>query len=285
MPFRSVSHSRKRRAWDKMTLDQGIEGSNPSSPANYTDTAHAERLERGRRATNGLTGHRTVWGLRVVIAPSQALHDTSGMLRLARGIVLVVLLGSIAACSGPGSLARDTGEPAAATPSLTIGPMGVALPRPWATATLIDVRSGEPFRIADLVAAGKVVFLEPMAVWCSKCRAQQERAVDAMARLDRSKVVWIGLDIETAESAEQLAAYSEAAGFDFTYAIADRDVSRALVDDFGDVVLNPPATNVIVIDPGGQEGASLAGNDSSDASRTGSPSGRDGHTARNRRRW
>ncbi len=123
---------------------------------------------------------------------------------------------------------------------------------PWATATLTDVRSGETFRIADLVAAGKVVFLEPMAVWCSKCRAQQERAVDALARLDRSKVAWVGLDVETAESAEQLAAYSEAAGFDFTYAIADRDVSRALAEEFGDVVLNPPATNVIVIEPDGQ---------------------------------
>ena len=91
-----------------------------------------------------------------------------------------------------------------------------------------------------------------MAVWCSKCRAQQERAVDALARLDRSKVAWVGLDVETAESAEQLAAYSEAAGFDFTYAIADRDVSRALAEEFGDVVLNPPATNVIVIEPDGQ---------------------------------
>ena len=68
----------------------------------------------------------------------------------------------------------------------------------------------------------------------------------------RTRVTWIGLDVETAESAEQLARYSTDAGFDFTYVIADRDVSRALADEFGDVVLNPPATNVIVIEPNGE---------------------------------
>ena len=63
--------------------------------------------------------------------------------------------------------------------------------------------------------------------------------------------IWIGLDVETAESADQLARYSEKNGFDFTYAIADPDLSRALVADFGEVVLNPPSTNVIVIGTGG----------------------------------
>ncbi len=177
--------------------------------------------------------------------------------------LILVLIGSMAACSG-GSVAPDTGSPSAPTAPATAGPAtsgsassppssaGAVMTVPWATVTLTDVRSGETFRIADLVAAGKVVFLEPMAVWCSKCRAQQERAVDAMARLDRTEVVWIGLDVETAESAEQLVAYSEAAGFDFSYAIADLDISRGLVEEFGDVVLNPPATNVIVIEPDGQ---------------------------------
>ena len=161
-----------------------------------------------------------------------------------RRVAFVVLLALAAsACSGQGA---ETGRPAA-----TVTDPG-PLDQPWANAVLIDVRTDAPFRIVDLVAEGRVVFLEPMAVWCSKCRAQQERAVEAMARLDPARVTWIGLDVETAESAEQLARYSTDAGFDFTYVIADREVSRALADEFGDVVLNPPATNVIVIEPSGE---------------------------------
>ncbi len=142
-----------------------------------------------------------------------------------------------------------SGEPAASPASPA---SGVTLDQPWATATLTNVRTGDAFRIADLVASGSVVFVEPMAIWCANCRAQQQRAVEALGRLDRSKVVWIGVDVEASESAEQLVAYSDENGFDFSYVIADRDLSRALAADFGDTVLNPPSTNVIIIGSDGK---------------------------------
>jgi thiol-disulfide isomerase/thioredoxin len=140
-----------------------------------------------------------------------------------------------------------SGEPAASPASPASPASGVTLDQPWATATLTNVRTGDGFRIADLVASGSVVFVEPMAIWCANCRAQQQRAMEALGRLDRSKVVWIGVDVEASESAEQLVAYSEENGFDFSYVIADRDLSRALAADFGDTVLNPPSTSVIII--------------------------------------
>jgi hypothetical protein len=113
---------------------------------------------------------------------------------------------------------------------------------------MTDVRTGETFRLADFVRAGQVVFVEPMAIWCTSCRAQQERAMQAFERLDPARVVWVGLDVETAESAEQLAAYADERGFTFRYVIADRDLARALVEAFGEVILSPPATNLIRID-------------------------------------
>ena len=142
-----------------------------------------------------------------------------------------------------------SGEPAASPASPA---SGVTLDQPWATATLTNVRTGDAFRISDLVASGSVVFVEPMAIWCANCRAQQQRAVEALGRLNRSKVVWIGVDVEASESAEQLVAYSDENGFDFSYVIADRDLSRALAADFGDTVLNPPSTNVIIIGSDGK---------------------------------
>ena len=128
----------------------------------------------------------------------------------------------------------------------------MTLTQPWATATLTDVRTGEPFRIADLVAQGRVVFLETMAIWCSNCRRQQQEAVAAMAGLDPSSVTWVGIDVEASESADALARYSEDNGFDFTYAIADRDLARALVEEFGEQILNPPSVNVVVIGTDGR---------------------------------
>ncbi|MDQ2965286.1 MAG: hypothetical protein M3R57_05510 [Chloroflexota bacterium] len=181
--------------------------------------------------------------------------------RTLRAELLLVAV-AVAACAGSGGGAgvQPTQQPAPSSDaSASRGPgatvpaaTGATLTQRWATATLTDVRTGDRFRIADLVASGKVAFLEPMAIWCSKCRAQQGEAVLAFDQLDRTKAVWIGLDVETTESADQLARYSDQNGFDFTYAIADPDLSRALVAEFGDVILNPPATNVIVIGTDGK---------------------------------
>lgn len=92
-----------------------------------------------------------------------------------------------------------------------------------------------------------MVFLETMAIWCSSCRAQQVEATAAWSDIDTDRVAWVALDVEASETADALARYRDQHGFPFTYAIADRDVSRALAADFGDVVLSPPSVNVIVI--------------------------------------
>jgi thiol-disulfide isomerase/thioredoxin len=96
------------------------------------------------------------------------------------------------------------------------------------------------------------VFLETMAIWCTKCRAEQEEAVRALAQLDRGRVTWVAIDVEASEDAAALKRYSEQNGFDFSYAIADPELARALVADFGDTILNPPSVNVVVIAPDGR---------------------------------
>ena len=119
--------------------------------------------------------------------------------------------------------------------------------QPWATAQLTDVRTGQSLRIADLVADGKVVFVEPMAIWCSKCKDQQRAARDAFASLDPETTVWLGLDVELSESAANLAKYADLNDFPFSYAVSNVELSRALAAEFGDVVLSPPSVNVIVV--------------------------------------
>jgi thiol-disulfide isomerase/thioredoxin len=136
-------------------------------------------------------------------------------------------------------------SPDASSPSSP--PHAAGFSQPWATAQLTDVTTGEPFTLSGLAAEGKVVFVETMAIWCSNCRAQQREAVAAFANLDPEQFVWVGLDVESSESAEDLARYGQENGFPFKYAIANTDLARALATEFGDVVLSPPSVNLIIL--------------------------------------
>ena len=155
-----------------------------------------------------------------------------------------------AATDAPGAVASEppaSDLPGGGPSAPAVTPGGVVVDRAWATADLVDVSTGATFRVTDLVAEGTVVFLEPMAIWCTNCRAQQADAMTALDELGRSKVVWIGLDIDPSETAEALAEYGPRWGFDHTYVLAGPDLSRALVDDFGPTVISPPSTPLIVV--------------------------------------
>jgi thiol-disulfide isomerase/thioredoxin len=138
-------------------------------------------------------------------------------------------------------VAATSGSSPAAAPSAP----GVVLTQAWATAPLVDVSTGETFRIAD--HAGKVVILETMAIWCSNCRSQQRDVQAALARLPADKVVFVVLDTDKSEDDASLAAYRTKQGFEGRYAVAGTDVARALAADFSDQFLNPPSTPMLVI--------------------------------------
>lgn len=196
-----------------------------------------------------------------------------------RALALVALL-TLAACSGSGgspapapSQTATTDPAATAVPASTapssdapgdsptpsapadapsVPPAGATFDQPWAVAVLTDVSTGAQFRIADLAAAGKVVFVETMAIWCANCRAQQVAATEALAQLDPATVEWVAVDVETTETADALARYRDQHGFPFRYAIADTALSRSLAEQFGDVVLSPPTVNTIILGTDGR---------------------------------
>lgn len=196
-------------------------------------------------------------------APVMFVGKHGGMTTVSRRLAPALLLAVVAACSGSTDTApspslqsnRPTDAPTASQPPTPSGgavTTGAVFDQPWATAVLTDVTTGEQFSLADLAAPGKVVFIEPMAIWCANCRQQQREAVTALAQIGAENVEWIGLDVESSESAEALAAYREQNGFPFRYAISDTALSRALASEFGDVVLSPPSVNVIVLGTDGR---------------------------------
>jgi len=122
-------------------------------------------------------------------------------------------------------------------------------PAAWATETLTDVRTGETFTLADL--AGSVVLLEGMATWCPPCVDQQQQAQLALTRLDPAKVRYISLDVDPREDATTLATYADRHGFAWTFAVGEPALLRELSDAYGDPVLTPPVTPIVVIAPDG----------------------------------
>jgi thiol-disulfide isomerase/thioredoxin len=115
----------------------------------------------------------------------------------------------------------------------------------WQQIPLVDARTGETFTLADF--AGKTVFVEPMATWCSNCRRQLQNVREAKRQFSGDDVVFFALSVETSLSAETLAQYSAAEGFDWTFAVLTPEMLQQLVDQFGRAIGNPPSTPHFVI--------------------------------------
>ncbi len=178
---------------------------------------------------------------------SRPLRLVAALLILASGAMTACASGSDSTPIVPSDpLSTLPSAPASSTPSVPRTPSdsGVAAPA-WATIPLTDVRTGETFTLAG--AGDRVVFVEPMAVWCPSCRAQQETAREALTGLDASRVTWIALDVDPNETPEMLARYADENDFPFVYAMAGTDLSRELADALGAQVLSPPSSPVIVI--------------------------------------
>lgn len=128
-------------------------------------------------------------------------------------------------------------------------PTGGAANDAWRTASLRDVVTGEEFSISDL--EGKVVAIEAMAIWCTNCRVQQGEAQVALEAVASPDVVYISLDIDPNEREADLAAYADREGFTWRFVVASAEVSRSLAATFGDQILSPPATPLVILGPEG----------------------------------
>jgi thiol-disulfide isomerase/thioredoxin len=108
----------------------------------------------------------------------------------------------------------------------------------WRSMELTPVRGGDPFTVDGF---DRPVVLETFAVWCPKCERQQRR----LQNLGDSVVV-VSINTDPNEDAAKVRAHAENKGFDWRFAVAPPEMSRALIDAFGPTVTNAPSTPVIV---------------------------------------
>lgn len=118
----------------------------------------------------------------------------------------------------------------------------------WQKITLTNVRTGETFTLGDF--AGKTVFVEPMATWCTNCRRQLTNVNTARAQFSDG-VVFVALSVETNISNDDLKAYTDSTGFDWVFAVATPELLQELAALYGQTVTNPPSTPHFIIRPDG----------------------------------
>ncbi|MEX0765931.1 MAG: TlpA disulfide reductase family protein [bacterium] len=116
---------------------------------------------------------------------------------------------------------------------------------PWLNVELKDVVSGKTFKLADF--KGKVVLIEMMAVWCPKCAAQQREMQKLSAELGDA-VAMVSIDIDANENAEILRRHVETSNFKWVFVVAPRALTQQLVDAFGERIIDPPSTPMIILD-------------------------------------
>lgn len=118
----------------------------------------------------------------------------------------------------------------------------------WQKIALTNVRTGETFTLADF--AGKTIFVEPMATWCTNCRRQLTNVSSARAQFGED-VVFVGLSVETTITNDDLKAYTDSTGFDWVFAVATPELLQELVALYGQTITNPPSTPHFIIRPDG----------------------------------
>lgn len=109
--------------------------------------------------------------------------------------------------------------------------------------TLIDIATGEEFRITDF---DKPILLESFAVWCPTCRKQQEE-IKALHEDVGDTVVSISLDTDPNEEEEIIQEHIDEHGFDWYFAISPVEFTQSLIDEYGVNVVNAPSAPVVLI--------------------------------------
>jgi cytochrome oxidase Cu insertion factor (SCO1/SenC/PrrC family) len=133
----------------------------------------------------------------------------------------------------------------------------------WQTTELVNARTGETFTLADF--EGRTVYVEPMATWCTNCRAQMKRAIPVFEQLNGDEYVFVSLSVAENVSDETLASYADEQGFNWIFAVTPPTMLAALTEQFGRAVASPPSTPHFVIEPDGTFSELLTGSESTDA--------------------
>lgn len=114
----------------------------------------------------------------------------------------------------------------------------------WRDFPIRDALTGETVRISDF--EGTTVLLESFAVWCPTCTRQQQE-IRKLHEAVGGDVVSISLDVDPNETEAMVRQHAASNGFDWIYAVAPPELTRALMREFGTAIVAAPSAPVVLI--------------------------------------
>lgn len=163
-------------------------------------------------------------------------HDALWVVYMKK-IILVLLLIFAIGCS------PDTGSELDSKDTILDSPPD-PVDTSWLDIQLKDVNSGESFTLSDF--KGTPVLLESFAVWCPLCTKQQRETKKLHEDVGDS-IISIALDTDPNEDEAAVKSHAKNNGFDWRYVISPRELTQALVDEFGSGVVSAPSVPVILV--------------------------------------
>jgi hypothetical protein len=113
----------------------------------------------------------------------------------------------------------------------------------WQEIDFADIITGQTFKITDF--SGKIVLLESFAVWCPTCTRQQEHIQEFHSLA--TEIITISLDTDPNENIETVKNHIQSNNFEGIYAIAPREMTQSLIDEFGIRIVNAPSVPIVLI--------------------------------------
>tara|TARA_Y100000310_G_C20668159_1_gene808788 strand:- start:1387 stop:1962 length:576 start_codon:yes stop_codon:yes gene_type:complete len=113
----------------------------------------------------------------------------------------------------------------------------------WRIIELTDIRTSNKFTIDEF---DKPILLESFAVWCPTCTRQQKEIKELHEELGDS-FISISLDTDPNEDSQKVLDHIKRNDFTWRYAIAPKELTQSLIEEFGVTVVNAPQAPVILI--------------------------------------
>jgi len=114
----------------------------------------------------------------------------------------------------------------------------------WMDIELKDIRTGELFKVGDF--KGKPILLESFAVWCPTCLRQQKE-IEKLKVKEGDTIIHISLNTDPNEDEAKIREHLEEHGFDWYFAVAPPELTKALIDEVGLAIVSAPLAPVILI--------------------------------------
>jgi thiol-disulfide isomerase/thioredoxin len=111
----------------------------------------------------------------------------------------------------------------------------------WQDVELKNVNSGENYTIRSLE---KPVLVESFAVWCPTCTRQQQ---EIKKLHNGSDVTSVSLDVDPNEDVEKVKQHTKENGFDWHYSVVPSEMTRMLVNEYGNSIAHPPSAPAILV--------------------------------------